>query len=238
MPQLSQVPPTLETLVSYPMDRVLRVPTGSVMLERVEGVKFLPGFVLSESQDGAANSLPNDSTIWPARYFYENGPCRGGHYLLTRADFYQERLGLVVSEAGAIPCEHPLVELSGDSAGRTLELPIADRSRSFMQKPFIAGATTRFVRWQLVYEGRVGREILLQYKQFVEGDHGLHAQPEHYHQLSYDLSNTNTIRFREMEIQITDASNAGIAFRVTKDAGSPRRMRTFWNGQPLPTISQ
>jgi hypothetical protein len=232
MPRLSKVIPSESSLTSYSLGEIHTAAVGSVMIERVDGTLLLPGFVLASSAPIELQSLPPDRTIWPARYRYEDGPCSGGVYVLTRPDYRGETMGVVVAADGSFPCESPLVELAGCSAGRTWPTGTPAGSRSFDGRPFVAGASRKFLRWQLIYEGRTGNELTIDYKQFSDSGRGTQPQPEHYQELKYDLAKDKKLRFQDTEIEVLEASNAGIRFRVLRDDGDALRMKGFWDGKP------
>lgn len=65
-------------------------------------------------------------------------------------------------------------------------------------------------RRELVYGGRSGSTIKVLYREF----RGSLAAQAFYQELSYDLSESNTIRFRGMAIDVKDATNSLIRFTV------------------------
>jgi hypothetical protein len=232
MPHLTKIRTSAEPLASYTLGEVYSSATGSVMIERVEGVLLLPGFVVAPVSYLGVYSLPMDRTIWPARYRYEDGPCSGGVYVLTRPDYREETIGVVVAADGSLPCRSPLVQISGVNAGRTWPVESSSAVRDFEARPFVAGTSRDFSRWQLIYEGRTANEIAIEYRQFSEVGRGAEPQPEHYQQLKYDLAQSKKFQFRNTEIEVLEASNVGIRFRVLRDEGKSRRMKTFWDGKP------
>ncbi|HYC54640.1 MAG TPA: hypothetical protein VEL28_06860 [Candidatus Binatia bacterium] len=196
------------------------------MIERVEDILTLPGFVLSQELplEGARPPLPGG--LWPARILY-GGPC-GGTYVLTNPSFYNEVLGIVVDENGAISCQKPVVQIRGSKTGRTFATKLAVGSTVFTPKTYFAGETPDSLRWQLLYSGRAGNEIVLDYREFTEMGYGSTARPAFYQQVKYDLSTGRTITFKETQIEVLDATNSMISFRVLRDEKKARRVPDLW----------
>jgi hypothetical protein len=87
--------------------------------------------------------------------------------------------------------------------------------------PSIVGNQGEAVGWELIYSGRSGNEVSLSYREYMAaGAAAGIARPAFYQDLKYDLAHSHRIVFRSMELEIVDASNAGVQFRVLRD-GEP-----------------
>lgn len=160
---------------------------------------------------------PGAGVVWAARYAYD-GPCEGGRYLITTPTFYNESIGIIVTEDGTIPCETSVLQVKGAKSGRRWSTPQAVGSRAFTPHPFLADLTQTALKWELIYSGRSGNEVVLDYREYSSGPDGTFARPAFYQQLKYDLSQSDRVVFRAVELQIIEASNSGVEFRVLRDA--------------------
>jgi hypothetical protein len=70
-----------------------------------------------------------------------------------------------------------------------------------------------YLRRELVYSGKSGQTIEIAYREFRGG---LAAQPFHQ-SLKYDLSSSNEIRFQNFDLEIIQADNQTIRYRVLSD---------------------
>jgi hypothetical protein len=67
------------------------------------------------------------------------------------------------------------------------------------------------VRRQLLYQGKVGQELRLSYREFV----GDMARPAFTQDLTFDLGEGRTVGAKGARIEVIDASNVSIRYRVT-----------------------
>lgn len=67
-------------------------------------------------------------------------------------------------------------------------------------------------RKELVYQGKSGNTIRLLYREFCDEM----ARPAFYQDLTYDMTETNIIGFREMTIEVIEATNLYIKFVLLK----------------------
>lgn len=79
---------------------------------------------------------------------------------------------------------------------------------------FALGQTTRHdaenFRRELLYQGKVGRELKLSYREFV----GDLARPAFTQEVSFDLSEGETIGVKGARIEVIEANNIAITYRV------------------------
>lgn len=231
-PQLTLLVPTDVPLANYTIGETKRAAPGAVMVERVEGTLLLPGYLplAPLKVEGLGAQPPQEQSIWPARYRYR-GTCLGGEYLVTNAGFYREVIGIVIAADGSITCDKPVVQIRGSKAGRSWSIAKMDTSKLFSPKPFVAGTDGRPLRWQLLYSGRSGSEVLLDYREFEDLGFGSQARTAFYQQIKYDLSASKTIQFRETQIEVLEASNAGIRYKVLRDARKAQKQDSLWDEQ-------
>ncbi len=70
-----------------------------------------------------------------------------------------------------------------------------------------------FVRRELIYGGRSGATIDVSYREFRGG----YAAPAFYQAMKYDLSSSSQIRFQNFKIDVRQADNEKIVYRVLSD---------------------
>lgn len=203
--------------VSYSVGEVRKASTGSTMVSGLDGARYLPGFLLvgALQVESIGQQPPRTSGAWSAQYLYD-GPCKGGRYLITNPRFYANRIGIIVAEDGTITCEEPVMRCCGMRAGNTWRVVDGVGTRPFVPEPFPAEAGG--VKWELVYSGRSGNEIGLTYREYTNGAEGTMARPAFFQDLKYDISASTQVVFRSVELEILEATNTGITFRVTRDA--------------------
>jgi hypothetical protein len=216
---ITKITPTSEPWTNYVMNVEQETATGATMVEWVGHALFLPGYSLRGPLrvDRIGAQPVSDGTMWVARYNY-GGACSGGRYVATTPRFYNETIGIIVAEDGTIPCEKSVLQIAGLKKGRQWSTPEAVGTRPFTRGPFLAGGVEAAIKWELLYSGRSGDEITLDYREYSATPQGTFARPAFYQQLRYDLHNNDRIVFRSMEIQIVEASNSGVKFRVLRDA--------------------
>jgi len=205
------------------------------MVEWIGRALFFRGYVMVAPVrvEQIGHQPPPDAGAWSARYTY-HGPCKGGRYVITNQAFYREQIGIIVTEDGTIPCETSVLQIGGRRClrGREWRTPESVGKRLFAPAgPNPADAIGDAIRWELIYGGRSGEEMALTYREYVKKpvlvarDTGVQqvgysyfARPDFYQDLKYDLSKSSRVVFREIELEILEASNAGVRFRVLRDA--------------------
>jgi len=70
-----------------------------------------------------------------------------------------------------------------------------------------------WVRKELLYSGRSGSVIEVAYREFRGG----YAAPAFYQHLKYDLAESTGIRFQNFKIDVLEASNERIKFKILSD---------------------
>jgi len=75
-----------------------------------------------------------------------------------------------------------------------------------------------FIRQELVYAGKSGDTIKVAYKEFRQNL----AAPAFFQSLEYDLSQSKTIRFQRFTIEVLEATNEAIKYRVVSNTGESK----------------
>src|SRR6185369_3451511 len=231
-PLLTRLTPSDQPVANYAIGETRKASPGSVMIERIEGLLLLPGYRQTQvlTVAGLDKQSPPVQEIWAAHYQY-SGVCQDGRYVLTSPKFYKERIGIVVADDGTVPCDQPVVQLGGTKAGRTW--PVREKAgvKAFSPAPFIAGKSGASLHWQLIYAGRSGNEVSLEYRELEDIGYGIQTRATASQLVKYDLSVSKVLNFRENKIEVLEASNTGISFRVLHDTGKARKISELW-GEP------
>ena len=217
-PRVQPIWPESRSLATVHAGEPRTVRKGEIMVDRTDGSQVLPGYLMRREIRvvGTDRQPVVDSEIWAARFRYA-GACPDGVYVVTSPSFYEERIGIIVTEDGSITCDRPVVQLVGGKTGRSWQLdeplPI---DRVFDPVPFVAGFEEGAVRWQLVYRGREGRKANIEYVEY-RGYVDDNAEPSFRQTTSYDLASTKNLTFRGTEIQVVRLTDNDIDFRVVRD---------------------
>jgi hypothetical protein len=70
-----------------------------------------------------------------------------------------------------------------------------------------------WVKKELLYSGKTGNTIEIGYREFRGG----YAAPAFYQNLKYDLSESKTIRFQNFKIDVLEADNQKLKFKIVAD---------------------
>lgn len=73
--------------------------------------------------------------------------------------------------------------------------------------------SVNFVRKELIYAGKSGSTIDISYREF----RGELAAPAFFQSVKYDLAESPIVRFQKFQIQIDDANNQLITYRILSD---------------------
>lgn len=213
---LRAVPPSTAPWTNYTLNEKRHAPIGATMIEWVGDSFLLPGYCVEEPVTGKGTALlPSPGSVWAASYRYTGTGCPGAAYLLVNRSYYRGRLGFLVAEDGRIPCKRAQMRARGIQKGRTYEVTAPPGTQAF--RPCAAtpvDGRSAAVRWELLYSGRSSDEIGISYREYTNLVGGQLARPAFYQELKYDLSRGMRITFRDTVIEILDANNSGVTFRV------------------------
>ena len=70
-----------------------------------------------------------------------------------------------------------------------------------------------FVRKELIYSGKSGATVEISYREFRGGL----AAPAFYQNLKYDLSESKIVTFQNFQIEVIDAGNQSITYKILRD---------------------
>ena len=73
---------------------------------------------------------------------------------------------------------------------------------------------SQYENYEIIYTGKNGDNINLVYREFTHTDL---ARPSFYQNLTYNMAESKTIRFRKLQMEIKEASNQLITLKVVSD---------------------
>ncbi|HEY2775723.1 MAG TPA: hypothetical protein VGK20_16905 [Candidatus Binatia bacterium] len=216
--------PIAAPFMTYRIGDVMTAATGSPMVRWTGNVASLPAFQMIHPVhvQGTDRQPPGEGSYWLALYGY-HGDCAGGRYVLVNPVFYEQQIGIVIDEQGSIPCAGAVLQVSGAYTGRVFQVPDAAGQQVFRpSEPVVIGGGygARPTTWELVYGGRSGDTINVQYLEYVPAPFGAPPSLVQSQPLVYDIKQSRHLVHGGVEIEILDASNAKVTFRVLRDEAS------------------
>lgn len=145
--------------------------------------------------------------------------CRGSD---STGKYYQAKNKLQFHTGGGVVEVEGGVYVPMDSAKATEVYWLAPGSLDPLNCPHpgIQFKRTTYKEWgeqsfkrELVYTGKSGNTISILYREYMNDM----ARPAFTQQLSYDLSDGNTIGFKDARFEVIKATNTGIEYRVLKN---------------------
>ena len=139
----------------------------------------------------------------------------GDNYIVTTRKYPYRILGIEIKPNGELADEKPWIKVYN--------------YRRAMQKPWKTSDPQVFMpleghlihdgsfKAELIYTGITGNTINISYREFANNL----ARPLFYHELKYDLNESDQITFRSLRIEVLEADNAKIRFQVIDDGGLP-----------------
>lgn len=73
---------------------------------------------------------------------------------------------------------------------------------------------TAAIEGELLYSGISGSTLKLQYREFVDGAGMMLARQPFFQELTYDLSKSDEIAFRDIKIKILSADSSKLAYEI------------------------
>lgn len=97
-------------------------------------------------------------------------------------------------------------------------------------KPYVDVDFKPWTTNELLYSGREGDILHITYREFYllfdsNGNETAHARPAFYQQVYYDLKKSDNIVFQDWVIQVIEANNQQIKFKVIKEPLRPDQTR-------------
>ncbi|WP_026042525.1 hypothetical protein [Pantoea sp. A4] len=134
------------------------------------------------------------------------------------SEFYSginSRTGTIIPNRPMIndPVKNIQVKNSGEICIITIfNATKCDSGKIFSKVKLNSSAQSSFQQ-TLLYNGKVGSKINIGYREYSGGL----ARPAFSNEVEYDLSDSKTIRYKGAILEITDANNQSITFKLTKN---------------------
>lgn len=183
--------------------------TGGTIYSQIDA-RVTPGFYAEDDISLPSSAFVNMSKIikgtkLSAEYEYDNGSlfCRPEYPILNNAALYASNVCLVVEKSGTVRgfvyCHIPHYPTDHDEFKDVHLKNIQIFSKGSVQK-------------ELIYNGKSGSTIKLMYREYVDDL----ARPSFFQDLSYDLSESKMISYKNVTIEIVEATNTVIRFKILK----------------------
>ncbi len=176
--------------------------------------------MVKQGTDSSADALHFDQPTKIGDNFYYIIP--PGDYAKTGQDagseFYSginSRTGLTVPNRTMI--NDPVKNIQVKSNGEVCIITIFNGTKCDVGKIFskvkLNSSVQNSFQQTLLYNGKVGNKINIGYREYTDGL----ARPAFSNEVEYDLSESKTIRYKGAILDILDANNQSITFKLTRN---------------------
>ena len=208
-PSLEPPHPTPTVITSYKIGVEQSAGIGDAIFD-VQSARKVPEFVALRAHDpGHVRFLPTPIKIEQGDRFRAVGKLETGNYVIrARSDTGAYAPKLVVTPDG-----HALGYYNGRGgyAGGTWPT-----ESLFAAAEGLEGQESAY-RAQMIYSGLTGNTIRTAFREFT----GDFIRPAFTQELQYNLAQDSTIAYKSIKIQVLEASNSQIRYRVKDDGGLP-----------------
>lgn len=204
----TEISPRPTTLEDYSIGEVREAGIGEPIFDVRSGL-IRPGFRVTQTFDPDASDLPalqEGTTLFAFEQFEEDGR------FLVRNDQFDRNDALVVSPDGTLTPGYYSLRLGAMYSEGDIGWP----EGLLAPGKFIEEGEDAF-RAEMIYSGMSGQTIRTVYREY-SGDF---IRPAFTQELQYDLSQDSTIAYKSIEIEVLEASNSQLRYRVIEDDGLP-----------------
>lgn len=190
----------------------LGVKKSSVVGDPMLRVKLSSERTYYQSQDPRAKAWGTYVTQngWTPKYNLPQN--EEGDYIITNPSFVKGVIGVAIHKDGTPISGDPVVRL--DYAGsETAKYPLTTISDQLFKLITVDMTSGGAFNFELLYSGKTGNNINITYREYS----GNNIRDKFQQELTYDLSESDTIQFRSIKIKVTKATNSNITFTVTED---------------------
>lgn len=209
VPSLEPPHPTPTVITSYKIGVEQSAGIGDAIFD-VQSARKVPEFVALRAHDpGHVRFLPAAIKIEQGDRFRAVGKLETGSYVIrARGDTGVNAAKLVVTPDG-----HALGYYNGRGGYTGGTWPTESL---FVSAEGLEGQEGAY-RAQMIYSGLTGNTIRTAFREFT----GDFIRPAFTQELQYNLSQDSTIAYKSIKIQVLEASNSQIRYRVKDDGGLP-----------------
>ncbi|MEI6896231.1 MAG: hypothetical protein V5786_01855 [Psychromonas sp.] len=169
----------------------------------------IPNVVAWRDMDIGTSNRTGVQVKWQPKYIY---PGNDGDYVLTSESYYSEAIGIIVNKDGTIP-QNPVMRI--DKKGSQKRYPIIPYKKDLFEVSFMPEKMNSQKNYELIYSGKSQSTINIAYREYI----GKSIKNGFIQTLSYDLSESNIIQFKNIKIQVLKATNTNIMFKVLSSNG-------------------
>lgn len=167
-----------------------------------EGIRVSAGTQISWAYTATGGFYPRTGSDNAGNTFHSiSGSTREGEGGLTKAALADPVISLRASSDGTTLC-----------AVTVLNLPACSQGVQF-ERETQPTVSERGFQQTLIYNGRIGNRINVAYREFSQS----RARPAFANDVEYDLNASRTISYRGAQIEILDADNNSIRYRVIRN---------------------
>ncbi len=202
IPNTKSISPQKRQITNFTPEITLMKTVGEIMISRIDAHVY-PGYELTE------NMLPATlGSKWVCResVYIDGDWCfrcsTGGSGIPTFSDYPTREYDLAIDDSGGII---GVIEKSNGSLTRSKKVI----GGKFLPVEIV---TEGVYKQELIYNGKTKDTIRLSYREYIKDM----ARPAFFQDLTYDLSESREIAFRDMAIEVLEATNSTIKFFVRK----------------------
>ncbi|MFK7976401.1 MAG: hypothetical protein AB8C02_09715 [Halioglobus sp.] len=135
-----------------------------------------------------------------------------GDFVLKSPNYFNGAIGIISSEEGAVP-PNPVMRIDGKGSLDRYPIGNADENSPVFRKQVILIPIDDGFQFELLYTGRSKDSISILYREYI----GDLSRSSFYQELTYDLAESNVIQFRSIRIEVAEATNSEIRYKVLED---------------------
>lgn len=202
-PAMQPVVSTPTVLKSYSIDAIQEAGIGDPIFD-VQAVRQALAFVATEAHDPGGPIGLRRRKIETGQIFRVVGQLATGAYVVRSPASSGDRYSLVITSEGRVEGFWDST-LRSASGGSWPDTPLFRQ----VEVPEQEGA----FRAEMIYSGLDGQTLRAAYREFA----GDLIRPAFTQDLQYDLSQDSTIAYKSIRIQVLEATNSQLRFRVLED---------------------
>lgn len=208
---------TQEPIRSYELEKKYKVSVGEVIVSaHKSAIETYYKPIVNDAiiwRGSSINSFNNDSenNIWLPEFEYDGAD---GDYILTSDAFYHGVIGIITKDNGTVP-PNPVLRLDGKGSTKRHPVKNMPESNLLFDKFTQFKKDSRNFKFELIYTGKTNNTISIVYREYVND----FARDSFYQNLTYDLNESNLIKFKSIELEVLESSNSELIFKVLKDGG-------------------
>lgn len=196
-------------MTSYTTGEAQTATIGSAMITR-GNARFFDRYTCVTDASGLGQSI-QAGTSWEALYTFE------GQDVLTSVSYGNRGVGIIIDRLGNPIADSPLISsnvllanpMARPLAG-TYRFPCNGCAPGMFKKEDIGYAELGSFKQELIYSGRSGSTISLNYREYKDD----FIRPAFFQEARYDLNESDTISFKDFRIKVLKANNNQIDFIV------------------------